>query len=65
MTEDYIGFVCPMCGEQYYMPSMIVLCPDFGSAHDGERISIQICGACMDKLITAICLLDSAIQQAN
>lgn len=47
-------FICPVCGEHDYTPSTITLQANYGSIHDGERVTIKLCGGCFDKLLSAV-----------
>ena len=47
-------FICPVCGQRDYVPSMITLRANYGSIHDGDRVTIYICGSCFDKLVSII-----------
>ncbi len=47
-------FICPVCGEGNYSPSIITLQANYGSIHDGERVTIELCGGCFDKLLSAV-----------
>lgn len=45
-----LGFVCEVCGNTDLVPSNIILECNYGSAYDGERITLAICGNCADRL---------------
>ena len=49
------SFVCDIC-DQYdvYGPSQITLEANYGSKHDGERVTLNICGDCMDWIYDRI-----------
>ena len=49
------GFECDIC-DRYdtYGPSKITLEANYGSKHDGERVTLNVCGDCMDWLFDSI-----------
>jgi transcription elongation factor Elf1 len=55
-TQD-CGFVCPICGKVDYVPSAITIEASYGSIHDGKTVKAEICGECLDRLISAVGLL--------
>ena len=48
------GFDCDICNQTDLVPSQIELVAAYGSAHDGERVKLKICGDCMDWLFDSI-----------
>ena len=55
-NEDFIyrnnGFRCPICGQEEFVQSVVKLIANYGSTeHDGETITFNVCGDCIDKLI--------------
>lgn len=50
-------FICPICGDKDYVSSTITLQANYGSIHDGERVTIRLCGECFDKLLSAVNVL--------
>ena len=52
-TKPNNDFICPLCHEHDYVPSEIILQANYGSSYDGERVVIQLCGECFDKIFTA------------
>lgn len=47
------GFRCPLCGEMDLIASIVRLEANYGSReHDMERLTVHVCGACIDKLFT-------------
>lgn len=63
-TEEDIAamaFVCPICGSTAFPPSTIILRANYGSTHDGARVTVNICGECFDVLADAANILAAAI----
>ena len=54
-NTDFIkseGYCCPICGREETVPSIIKLYANYGSReHDGEIITVHVCGECIDKVI--------------
>lgn len=49
------NFVCAMCGKHDDFPSYVDLIAGYGSTkHDGDVLSICVCGDCIDKLFDAV-----------
>lgn len=48
------NFYCDICDQTDLVPSLVELTANYGSAHDGERVKLRVCGDCMDWLIDAI-----------
>lgn len=45
------GFICECCGRhEIYSPCRITLDAAYGSIHDGEQRTLEICGACFDRM---------------
>lgn len=47
---------CNCCGKEfgtydYFVTNPISFCVGYGSKYDGERVQLDICVACLDKLI--------------
>lgn len=58
-------FACPVCGNTAFPPSTIVLQANYGSSHDGECATVNICGECFDTFIaTAYMLADAMLKMA-
>ena len=53
LKQDY-GFICELCGRLDLVPSIIKLDANYGSEFDGERISLCLCGKCMDRIFKMI-----------
>lgn len=55
-NRDFInndGFRCPLCGGVELIPSIVRLEANYGSReHDMERLTVHVCGSCIDKLFT-------------
>lgn len=47
---DFIHDKCEMCGKQELSLSTLRLICGYCSQHDGERIVLNICGDCADKI---------------
>lgn len=45
---------CDICGKEDYFLSSVVLNANYGSEHDGERLTIALCGNCFDKLFDLV-----------
>ena len=41
-------FHCEICGKEDEIPSRITIKANYGSVHDGERLTLDICGECAD-----------------
>ncbi len=48
------GFYCDICDQHDLAPSTITLAANYGSTHDGERVTLMVCGDCMDWLFDSI-----------
>ena len=48
------NFCCDICDQTDLVPSWVELVAAYGSAHDGERVKLKICGDCMDWLLNSI-----------
>ena len=42
------SFICAICGGQFNFLSTIIMQANYGSAYDGDRIEIPLCGDCFD-----------------
>lgn len=42
------SFICPRCGREDDIPSVIVLQANYGSSYDTERATVKLCGECFD-----------------
>jgi transcription elongation factor Elf1 len=47
-------YTCPFCHRQTFTPSSIFLHANYESKHDGESVTVKICGQCMDSIIDHI-----------
>lgn len=56
-NDDFIrngAFHCEICGGDDYVPSKIDLFASYSSVHDGEQLTLDICGACVDAVFDLI-----------
>ena len=51
MEKDY---VCEVCTSKMLVPSQIKLYAGYGSIYDGESISLNLCPACFDAVISCL-----------
>lgn len=49
-AEDAPAFHCGICGKEDLIPSRITIEANYGSVHDGEHLSLDVCGECIDFL---------------
>ena len=49
--EDYI---CEVCSRKMLVSSQIKLSAGYGSIYDGESISLSVCPACFDAVISCL-----------
>lgn len=54
MSVQNTGFICEMCGQPDMVASKVILEANYGSVNDGERVTLAVCGNCIDKLFTTI-----------
>ena len=52
-----MDFTCEMCGQEEWFLSTIQLEAGYGSIHDGEHVTLHVCGNCIDCLF-AFLLID-------
>lgn len=48
------GFYCDICDQSDLVPSVVTLEANYGSKYDGERVTLMVCGDCMDWLRDSI-----------
>ncbi len=65
MEKHQLDFLCPVCGKQDFVPSVITFQANYGSIHDGEQVSVYICGDCLDRLLSVACLFGAAVDALN
>ena len=53
-NTDFINGNCEICGRKELVRSIIELTCNYGSKHDGEQMTMLICGECADKLYEAV-----------
>lgn len=46
--------VCEVCGQEDLCLSTIQLRANYGSIHDSERITLHVCGDCIDRLFALL-----------
>ena len=44
-------FQCEVCGQVDLVPSKIILECNYGSQYDGDKLTLEVCGRCMDKIM--------------
>ena len=49
--EDYI---CEVCSRKMLVPSQIKLYAGYGSIYDGESVSLNLCPACFEAVISCL-----------
>ncbi len=54
MNKPNHSFICEICGQADLIASSIILEANYGSINDGERLEINVCGDCIDKIYDAI-----------
>lgn len=47
-------FICEICGKRDYVPSELAISANYGSVHDGEQLTLDICGECADAVFNLI-----------
>lgn len=47
-------FYCDICGEEDLIPSRIIIECNYGSIYDGECLTLEVCGDCIDKIYNNI-----------
>ena len=41
-------FICALCGGRFNFLSTIIMHANYGSAYDGDKVEIPLCGDCFD-----------------
>ena len=54
MSAQNTDFICEICGRPDIIASKMILQANYGSANDGERVTLDVCGNCIDKLFAII-----------
>jgi len=49
--NEQSDFRCPVCGNHDFTSSTITLQANYGSIHDGERVTLHVCENCFDRLL--------------
>lgn len=49
-----VGFRCDLCERKDLVPSKVELEANYGSTHDGERVTLHVCGDCMDWMFNSL-----------
>ena len=49
--EDYI---CEVCGAKEWVLSRIHITACYGSVHDGADVTLNVCGKCLDAVISCL-----------
>lgn len=60
---DFNDFVCPVCGSVTLVPSTITLQANYGSQHDMERATVELCSECFDKLLGIISIFNVTLSE--
>lgn len=47
-------FYCDICDQSDLVPSAVTLEANYGSKYDGERVTLLVCGDCIDWFIESI-----------
>lgn len=48
------SFCCDICGKEDLIPSRIIIERNYGSIYDGEKLTLEICGDCADRIYSSI-----------
>lgn len=54
MSVQNTDFICEICGKSDMVASKVILDANYGSANDGERVTLDVCGNCIDWLFSVI-----------
>lgn len=54
MSAQNTDFICEICGRPDMVASKMILQANYGSANDGEQITLDVCSNCIDKLFAII-----------
>ena len=49
--QTNMDFICPLCGKRDLFPSIVKLEANYGSVYDGERVTVNVCGLCIDSMV--------------
>ena len=51
-VETWNGFHCDLCGKhEVYGPCSLTLTFGYGSEYDGERLTLDLCAECADRIM--------------
>lgn len=53
-NNGFINKTCEICGQDCLVASKVTFEANYGSVNDGERISLDVCGCCIDKLFSIV-----------
>lgn len=48
------NFYCDICGKESLIPSRIIIECNYGTIYDGEKLMLEICGDCADRVYSNI-----------
>lgn len=54
MTAQNTSFICGICCQPDMVASKVILEANYGSTNDGERVTLDVCCSCIDKLFAVI-----------
>lgn len=54
MIVQNTDFMCELCGRLDMVASTVILEANYGSDNDGERVKLNVCGCCFDKLFEVV-----------
>ena len=54
MKKQNGDFICEICGKPDMIASRIRIEANYGSVYDGMRLTLNVCGDCVDRIIKGI-----------
>lgn len=54
MSEQNASFICEICGQPDMVASKVILEASYGATNDGERVMLDVCGNCIDKMFSYV-----------
>ena len=54
MSAQNTDFICGICGQPDMVASKVILEANYGSANGGERVTLDVCSNCIDRLFAVI-----------
>lgn len=52
-NERFINGCCEICGGSWALSELHIIC-GYGSMYDGEKLSLSVCGECIDRIYNDI-----------